>query len=163
MAKSSLPSEEYVFEQLGLSYRHLVRSEQQLIDEVNSGPVPEGIWRLPSCPERLISVEVKRIAGNSLPMNDNPDGRKHLIKRGKIIWPWESTVKYAILKCSSDAIQQHNVQVHYAVFLIPESMGSSARQKTYKHIVNALQRVPPQPIKVKVMMMQGPDHLFYRF
>jgi len=162
----SLASELYAFECLGLTGKACIRTEQELLEECNTGPVPEGIWE---CAGQVVSVEVKRIAGNTLPIADNPDGRRQIFRRGRIIWPWVSTVHYAICKCTCEAVTTYNVDVHYAVFLVPESMNTSARERTYRHIqhvakqtYSALTSSMKLGVKVKAVMLTAPDVVFDR-
>jgi len=163
---SSLPSEKYVFEQLGLTSHSLFRSEEELIREAEKrggGRVPEGIWKLPG---KLVSVEVKRIAGNTLPVHNNPDGRRRIVRRGKIVWPWQSTVQCAVQKACSFSLLEYGVSMHYAVFLLPETMSSSEQGRTTRHILDAAAEEAGKRkdgVKVSVVVMTGPVTLFDRF
>tara|TARA_B110001450_G_scaffold248396_1_gene264531 strand:- start:1 stop:519 length:519 start_codon:yes stop_codon:yes gene_type:complete len=167
---SSLPSERYVFEQMGLTTRHLVRSEEELMREAErrgGGCVPEGIWRHPHLSDKRVSVEVKRISGNTLPVHNNPDGRRRILRRGKIVWPWQSTVQCAVGKASSFSVLQYRVDIHYAVFLIPDTMSEAEKGRTRRHIVGAaveaVSSLQPGAAKIRVVVMEGPVFLFDRF
>lgn len=163
----SYASELYAFRHLGLDKERCIRSECELMRECTDGPVPEGIWEVDE--GRRISVEVKRIAGNTLPTIHNPDGRRCIVKRGRIVWPWESTVEYAIHKCKSQAVTDHRVDVHYAVFLIPESMSQPVQLRTYRHIqqtaqrtIDAIRSEERLSVKVRAIMTRAPDAVFDR-
>ena len=143
--------------QLGLT--QLVRSEEELMSEAEErggGPVPEEIWRMD---DTLLSVEVKRISGNTLPVQNNPDGRRRILRRGKIVWPWQLTVHCAVQKASSPPVVWYKVHVHYAVVLIPDTMSSSEQERTCRHIrdaaASAMRRGGSEGAKVKVMVMRG--------
>ena len=63
----ALPSEEFALRQLGLNTKHCIKSEEELLYECNGfGHIPEGIFKHPQN-RKVMSVEVKRIVGNSLP------------------------------------------------------------------------------------------------
>ena len=159
----SLQSEEWVFSQLNLTKDTCIRTERQLLCEFTC-PVPEGIWTCPTDSNKRISVEVKRVIGNWLPLEHANDYRRTVKRRDRIIWPWKSTVEGAITKAESDAIQSYMVDVHYAVFVIPESLDVSHQNKVRKHIyrIASAVTVHKKP-KVSIIILRGPDSLFYRF
>lgn len=157
----SYDSEVYALACLGMSFDTCVRREVELMRECVTNlmcmPVPEGIWTID---DKSYSVEVKRIVANRL-----PEGTPRRIRRrGKIIWPWTSTVESAIRKCTSMIAQRYAVDTHCVVFVVPETLSVKHKRKMSKHITEAAQDLQcPLGVKLKLFMVFGPDSLFDRF
>jgi len=149
----SLPSEHFALEQLGIAY--CIKSERELMQEYTTH-VPEGIFLMNG---KVVSVEVKRIIGNWLPTEQNPDGRRRIIRRGQIVWPWRSTIESALRKSCSPAVLDYKVQIHYVAIVIPESLSEHHKSRLEKHI---RQISTDTMIKTKVCIFEGPDQLFDR-
>lgn len=155
----SLPSEQYALQKLDI--KACIRSEDQLMNEYTSH-VPEGIFV--DTRGRIVSVEVKRIIGNWLPVVNNPDGRRRILRRGRIVWPWKSTVESALRKADSPALEDYRVSLHYVVLVIPDSLSDHHKTRLEKH-VHYIQAVSPKShdkIKSKIRIFWGPDELFDR-
>lgn len=163
------PSEDFAFEHLGLNETHQIKTEDELMNEFAS-VVPEGIFRYPTN-DKIISVEVKRIVGNNLPLDDRQDGlRRRFIRRRKhIIWPWASTVEAALQKASENLIETYFVQEHHMVFVIPESLSSRMYHRVTDHIHYTVQQYLEKGCnviksnRIHTHIIQGPDNLFDRF
>lgn len=125
-------SERHAFQRLGLSDPHV--SEGELVREFE-GRVPEGIFMTGA---KVLSVEVKRIVGNSLPKDAG--GRRRITRmvdgRERIVWPWTSSVETALSKLSYAIAQRYKVCEHHAVFLIPRSLPPAVKQRTVQHITS---------------------------
>ena len=155
-------SERHAFERLGLSEPQV--SEDELVREFD-GRVPEGIFTVES---KVLSVEVKRIVGNSLPKGGG--GRRRITRmvdgRKRIVWPWTSSVETALSKLSDAVAERYNVCEHHAVFLIPTSLPSAAKQRTIQHIVHTADRYLGRNIvqtKVRYHIFETEDRFFDRF
>ena len=149
----SLPSEHFALEQLGIV--DCIRSEDELMQEYTTR-VPEGIFFMDG---KVVSVEVKRIIGNWLPVEQNPDGRRRIFRRGRIVWPWRSTIESALKKSFSQAVLDYRVQIHYVAIVIPESLSEHHKARLEKHI---RQVSTDTMVKTKVCIFEGPDQLFDR-
>mgnify|MGYP001501511312 FL=1 len=155
----SLPSEHFALKQLGIV--HCIKNENELMQEYTSR-VPEGIFSMDG---KIVSVEVKRIIGNWLPVEQNPDGRRRILRRGQIVWPWRSTVESALKKSYSQAILDYGVQIHYVAIVIPESLSEYHKTRLEKHIrqtSDVFFLTDTTIVKTKVCIFEGPDQLFDR-
>ena len=125
-------SERHAFERMGLGDPKV--PEHELVRLFKNVPVPEGIFI--DKDSQCVSVEVKRIIGNSLP--SMAGGRRHIKRstRGRqhIIWPWTSSVENALAKLHVDIAAEYNVKVHHAVFLVPRSLPRKSQNKVVEHI-----------------------------
>ena len=163
------PSEEFAFEHLGLNIQHRIRTEYELMNEFES-VVPEGIFRYPTN-DKIISVEVKRIVGNNLPMDCGCDGerRRFIRRRKQIVWPWLSTVEAALQKANECVVQTYLVEEHHMVFVIPQSLSVRMHQRITEHIHHAVRQYITKGFniiksnKIHTHVIQGPDELFDRF
>ena len=162
----ALPSEEFALRQLGLDTRHCIKSEEELLYECNGfGHVPEGIFKHPKS-RKVVSVEVKRIVGNSLPKEC---GGRLIRRRKHIVWPWNSTVFAAMDKASEFIVNTYNIQEHHICVVIPDSLNEKACNRLHTHILDAMNYyfdVKQTSIKHKqfhLHIMKGPSELFDRF
>ena len=155
----SFASEMFALKCLGLDYGHCLKTETQLMCEYSQiCQIPEGIWVIDS---KITSVEVKRIVGNSLPSEGG--GRRRIVNRSHIIWPWSSTVRSAVLKGMTFLMEDCNVQVHFVVFIIPETLSMGVRNKMQRHIFKIISQMTPLfTRKMRVFVFPGPAHLFDR-
>ena len=155
-------SETFAIDKLGLHDELCLRKETQLIHEYRGCPIPEGIWRDPSDPGKIVSVEVKRVIGNRLPMEKNT-GRRRVTRRSKIVWPWSKTVEDAVLKSTSRVLKDYNVHTHYAVFIVPEEMSPKNSDDVRRHIWTVANDAMKRTcVKIKVKIFDGPIDLFDR-
>ena len=126
-------SEYHAFSRLGLGKP--IITERELINMFFGSRVPEALFNHKG---KILSVEVKRIIGNALP--DCGDSRRKIkrLVRGKeqIVWPWTSSVETALSKLDIQIATQFNVDMHLAVFLLPDYLNNSVRQRVIKHIHN---------------------------
>ena len=126
-----LESERYAFSRLGLG--DPIVTEDELIKQFAGLRVPEALFNQDG---NIISVEVKRIIGNSLPMS--ADGRRRIRRyvngKERIVWPWTSSVEIALSKLNHVIAARYNVNTHVAVFLIPETLNGSEKGKVVKRI-----------------------------
>ena len=158
----SWPSECFALAELGLSASNRLHSETELI-ELHRRTVPEGIFRHPLT-QRIISVEVKRIVGNTLPS----DARRKLRDRRGIMWPWRNTVHMAIAKAHDDIVRLHGVEEHHVVFVVPDTLARRAYDRLVRHIIDATNeylRCAYHPLDSKCIhtyVARGPPALFDR-
>lgn len=156
------PSERFAFAQLGLTQQ--LKSESDLITET-SGTVPEAIFRHPST-NKIMSIEVKRIVGNSLP--ECGKGRRLIRRRKSIIWPWTSTVEAALKKANDTLVNMYMIQEHHIAFVVPDNLSTRSFERVYNHIettVHACKEMCSQMMvkRIRVHIIQGPVELFDRF
>ena len=163
----SLASEKYALEYLRI--KKFVLGETELIDKYASQgvKVPECIAEDPSNPGRLISVEVKRICGNQLPLDYTGQERRKLRKRNKLIWPWGSTISNSLLKAHPQIVADLKIERHWIVFVVPDSLSNRSLKRMCERIeswvVKGIELVD-MPVKyVDVHIIQGDDRLFDRF
>lgn len=127
----SSESEKLAFSKLGL--KNPIVSEDELIKTFDGLKVPEAIF---DDNGTIVSVEVKRIIGNALP--ECGQGRRRIKRyingRERTIWPWTSSVESALSKLHSDIAEQFSISVHLAVFLIPEYLSNSVKNRIARHI-----------------------------
>lgn len=139
--------------------------EDQLIREYShkSISVPEGIFRDPTT-GKVITLEVKRIVANTLPMDDGKMERRKVMERGKIVWPWKKTVQSAMRKAHPNILRDHGAMEHHAVFLVPSSLKKGERDKlmrrTLSHAAEAAEKVP---VSTRIHFLLAPDSCFDRF
>lgn len=131
------------------------------------GHVPEGIFRNPFT-QQIISVEVKRIVGNSLPKTGG--GRKLIRRRKHIIWPCMSTIVAALEKANEAVVKKYNVEEHYICIVVPETLDKKSFEKIHYHICIVMKKYFEthidecmKPNKIKLYIVKGPSHLFDRF
>tara|TARA_B110001452_G_scaffold43466_2_gene33300 strand:+ start:11774 stop:12232 length:459 start_codon:yes stop_codon:yes gene_type:complete len=114
--------------------------EEELIRRFRGMRVPEGIFV--NDRDECVSVEVKRIIGNTLP--SMAGGRRHIKRsvRGRehIIWPWTSSVENALSKLRLEIAKTYDIKVHHAVFLIPYSLPERSRRRVIEHITTVATR-----------------------
>lgn len=164
----SRPSEDYAFDHLGLTERDKIKSEDDLIQELSQFcTVPEGIFRHPKS-QRIVSVEVKRIIGNSLPQ-DNNNGRRKILRREKITWPWHSSVRAALEKANDRTVTTYKVEEHHVVFVVPDCLSLKNYNRLVTHVQETVdnyfhvQSHPMKRNKVQIHIIRGPSELFDRF
>lgn len=132
---SSFESEEHAFKILGL--KNPIISENELIKKFEGLRVPEALFNDNGT---IVSVEVKRIIGNTLPHCGQ--GRKRIKRyvkryvngRERIVWPWTSSVETALSKLHSNIANEFCVNIHVAVFLIPSFLSNSVKERIIRHI-----------------------------
>jgi hypothetical protein len=127
----SSDSENYAFDRLGLN--NPIVSEDELIRSFDGLKVPEAIF---DDNGKIVSVEVKRIIGNALPScgQGKRNIRRFVKGREKIIWPWTSSVESACSKLHSSIAKKFAIDLHLAVFLIPECLSNSVKSRIARHI-----------------------------
>lgn len=127
----SSESEKIAFSKLGL--KNPIASENELIKIFDGLKVPEAIFNDNGT---IVSVEVKRIIGNALPECGQGKRRikRYINGRERTIWPWTSSVESALSKLHSDIAEQFSISVHLAVFLIPEDLANSVKNRIARHI-----------------------------
>jgi hypothetical protein len=163
----SFASEQYALDYLGIT--NILHEEGELIQLYASQgmSVPECIALDPTDPERVISVEVKRICGNQLPLDFTGQTRRKLRSRNKLVWPWNTTIYNSILKANPLLIDTYGVQRHIVIFVIPTSLDSRSRTRMCERIQSSVQRnfekTPSAPKHLIVYIIQGDDVLFDRF
>lgn len=155
-------SERHAFERLGLSDPCV--AEHELLKEFE-GRVPEGIFQVGS---KVLSVEVKRIVGNTLPKGGG--GRRRITRivagRERIIWPWTSSVEMALSKLSDEVAAKYHVHEHHAVFLIPLSLPVTTKNRMKQHIASVACRcleTKTYARKVRYHIFESEDRFFDRF
>ena len=163
----SLASEQFALEYLGI--RNVILDEDDLIDRFSSlgMKVPEVVAFDPFHKDRVISVEVKRICGNQLPLDFTGQVRRKL-KRGKhYIWPWKNTIYNSLKKAHPILVKEYNIHVHHIVFVIPNSLKRRSLQRMCDQIrfncQNQIQDFEMILNHVTVHVIQGNDELFDRF
>ena len=128
---SCLESEERAFQILGL--KNPIINEEELIKKFDGIKVPEAVF---DDNGTIVSVEVKRIIGNTLPLCG--EGKRRITRyvngKERIIWPWTSSVETALSKLHVNIAKAFSVDVHLAVFLIPEYLSSGVKYKIKRHI-----------------------------
>tara|TARA_B100000787_G_C16197409_1_gene301965 strand:- start:1814 stop:2326 length:513 start_codon:yes stop_codon:yes gene_type:complete len=162
----SLESELHAFTYLKLdpnNPQHLVASESELIRLYASRGmrVPEAIFKLA---DGCITVEVKRIPGNSLPCEQGGPQRK-LRRRERIIWPWTSTVVNAMKKTTPLLSREYGIVGHHVVFVIPNTLKRKARCRLQNHVlttVNAFRDDKEVHPNVTIHIIDAPVEMFDR-
>jgi len=127
----SLDSEIHAFDRLGL--KNPVVSESELIKMFNGLKVPEAIFYVDG---KMMSIEVKRIIGNTLPScGEGKRNVKRYVKgKHRISWPWTSSVECALSKLHRSVAENFAINLHLAVFLIPEYLSNSTKNRINRHI-----------------------------
>ena len=163
----SMASELYALDYIGIT--HILHEEDELIAlfACHGLRVPECIALDPSDPDRIISVEVKRICGNELPLDYTGQTRRKLRSRNQLVWPWNTTIYNSILKAHPLIIERYRIQRHLVVFVIPYSLNERARNRMCERIQSSVQRnfekAPDALRHMVVYIIQGDDVLFDRF
>lgn len=160
---SSFESEEHAFKILGL--KNPIISETELIKKFEGLKVPEALF---DDNGTIVSVEVKRIIGNTLPKSGQGRRRiKRYVKgRERIIWPWTSSVETALSKLHSNVANEFCVNVHVAVFLIPAFLSNSVKERIIRHIetiATTFLTDKNTSTKVKYFIFDCDDKYFDRF
>ncbi len=160
---SNFDSEERAFEILGLKNR--IISENELIKKFNGLKVPEALF---DDNGTIVSVEVKRIIGNTLPHSGKGRRRikRYINGKERIIWPWTSSVETALSKLHSNIANEFCVNIHVAVFLIPEYLSNTVKYRTIRHIENISNTFladTTTSTKVKYFIFNCEDKYFDRF
>lgn len=161
----SLDSELHAFSYLKLDpndREQLAASERDLIDSYGSHglPVPEAIFKVAN---KRVTVEVKRIPGNTLPL-ENGSQRK-LTRRGFYVWPWKSTVFNAMKKATPRLSLEYGIVIHHVVFVVPDNLTRKTRCRLQNHILSAVnefrhdENVHP---KIQVHIIDAPVEMFDR-
>ena len=141
-------SECHAFERIGVSRTPRVR-ECELVRRFENTCVPEGIFDAPE--GHAMSVEVKRIVGNTLPSDVTRRAPRKITRRAcfgarsRIVWPWTSSVETALCKLDERIARAYGVKVHVAVFLVPRSLPSRCKGRVRDHIHRVAQSVLSGP------------------
>lgn len=163
----SLASEEFAFRYLGIT--KIILSEDALISKYSSRglKVPEIVAYDPKDPSRIISVEVKRICGNQLPLDHTGQTRRKLKRGNHYVWPWTTTVRNAFSKAHPQLVQDMNIHAHHIVFVIPLSLSQRSLNRISDRICAAsrqeVQHCNLNLNHVIIHVVQGNDILFDRF
>lgn len=118
-------SETVAFNHLRLNVSHLICGERDLCRRYASCMIPEGVFFIDG---KNVSIEVKRI---TCIRPRTPSQR----------WQWRTTVENAVMKGNSVIIADYNVQLHIAVFVLPECLSMRKRQRAVRHIGASLERI----------------------
>lgn len=157
----SRQSEEYAFKALGFK-KHV--DEEELMREFNNICVPEGIFLDEE--ERNVSVEVKRLIGNQLPVDAKTCQRRKIWERNHITWPWRKTVLSAVNKAHPDIIYKYDVFAHHIVFLVPDTLPKNGRRRLEKRVITVVEEKVTSisvPKRVYVHFVSAPETHFDRF
>ena len=163
----SMASEQYALEYMGL--KKILCEEEAFIDKYASQGVrvPECVAQDPIHPDRIITVEVKRICGNQLPLDFTGQSRRKLRKRNQLVWPWGTTIWNSLNKAHPQIIEDFGVQRHHVVFVVPNSLTQRSLQRLCDRIqvwVTKSLEKDSTPLKhIIVHIIQGDDTLFDRF
>lgn len=159
----SVASEQFALRKLGIRARHVVCTESELQRRFahRGVTVPEVISRDPTDASRVLSVEVKRIPGNTVPRESTETMRRMVRNRTRIIWPWEQTICHALKKANSDVIEAFGVNEHYIAVVYPSSLPSRQVRRLIRHTHDVL---ASQTItcRVRLFFFEGSPHLFDR-
>lgn len=158
----SMESEYHAFSRLGLG--DPIVTEKELIKLFDGSKVPEALFYSEG---KTISVEVKRIIGNTLPKCGGGKKRIKRYVRGKerIIWPWTSSVEVALSKLDMQIAKKFNVDIHLAVFLLPDHLNDNVKHRVIKHINNVAMSflsTKHTPTKVKYYIITCDNYFFDR-
>ena len=161
-SNKGLASEEFAFRYLGISA--ILLTEDALIERYWPHKVPEIVAVDPRDSSRIISVEVKRICGNQLPLDRTGQTRRKLKRGNHYVWPWRTTIRNAFLKAHPQLVRDMNIHAHHIVFVVPHSLSP----KSLKRICKQIQTTSNEEIqtcnlnlkRVAVHIVQGNDVLF---
>lgn len=166
----STASEQFAFDYIGI--KHVLVEEDVLIHKYacQGVRVPECIALDPDDPDRIISIEVKRICGNQLPLDFTGQVRRKLKHRNEIVWPWSKTIHASIEKAHPKIVSDMGVQRHHIVFVVPSSLTPRSLQRLCTRIQTSVSRSLDEFSNSEYLMrhyivhiIQGDDILFDRF
>jgi hypothetical protein len=163
----SIASEEYALAYMGI--RNIIATEEDLIQRyANDGiRVPECVALDPADRDKIISVEVKRICGNQLPLDFEGQERRKVRSRSRLIWPWITTIMNSIAKAHPQIVADLKIHTHHVVFVLPSSLPSRSLRRLCdricKYTVLKLDDMDLPVRHVVVHIIQGKDFLFDRF
>ena len=162
----SLASELYAFEYIGI--KTILWEENELITKyAQKGiKIPECIAVDPLNPSNNISVEVKRICGNSLPLDCSGQIRRKLRnRRDQITWPWGKTILDSFLKAHPIIINEMNVKTHHIIFVVPNSLSKKNLNKLCRHVYSHIceRYLDTLNCDAVIHIIQGNDNMFDRF
>ena len=162
LSNPNLESEYHAFSRLGLD--NPIVTEDELIRQFRGIRVPEALFNDNGT---VVSVEVKRIIGNALPIGGGGRRRIRRYVRGKerIIWPWTSSVETALSKLHHNIATEYNVNTHVAVFLVPDTLSCSDVQRVQRHINTIAYSFLSKkwtPTKVKYHILTCDEYFFDR-
>lgn len=163
----SIASETYAMDYIGI--KSVLSPEADLISRYarQGVRVPECIAVDPQHPDRVISVEVKRICGNQLPLDFCSQTRRKLRRRNRLVWPWETTIYNSVIKAHPAIVADYNVNTHHIVFVIPGSLDARTSARLCKRICDSVRNTYTKltlPLRHMVVhIIQGRDELFDRF
>ena len=161
----SIASEKFALDYIGIN--DVLYEEDDLI--LRYAPLgiktPEVVARDPTNPQRIISVEVKRICGNTLPLENGH--RRKLKNRNVIIWPWTQTVYQSLEKANKKIVHELGIHRHHVVFVVPRSLEKRVLNRLVSRIEstteNYMHRIQLPVRHVVIHVIQGDDTLFDRF
>lgn len=161
----SFASEQYAFEYIGI--KKILYEENELISmyACQGIKIPECIAQDPHDPSNNISIEVKRICGNTLPADYEGQDRRILRERGdKITWPWGKTIHDSLLKAHPLIIHELNIHTHHSIFVVPKSLNKKSLNRLCKHVYKLINEKYYNTPKCKtvVHVIQGDDSMFDR-
>ena len=159
----SLASEVYAISKLGFQ---LLVDEEHLIQEFSqfSIKVPEGIFE--DGEKRRVTVEVKRIIGNMLPLDKGTQTRRKVWNRSTIVWPWKKTIRSAVEKAHPEIVRRYDIFAHYVVLLVPETLPSNKYNKLVKRATLEASKYVEEidtPKHVYLQFLLAPPEQFDRF
>lgn len=161
----SLASEYFAFSYLGI--RDVILEEDALIRRYSGMKVPEMVAVDPCHSDRIISVEVKRICGNQLPLDHTGQERRKLKRHGHYIWPWKTTVSKSLWKAHPKLVNDLHIHAHHIVFVIPKSLSTRALNRLCHRIREAcedeVENCELTLNHVIIHVIQGDDFMFDRF
>jgi hypothetical protein len=162
----SLASERFALAYLGIE--RILLGEDALIDRYASLglKVPEVIAIDPNHADRVISVEVKRICGNQLPLDHTNQVRRKLKRGNHYIWPWQTTIYNSVQKAHPKLVSDLKIHVHHIVFVVPLSLDRRSLQRMCDRICAACHKEASGVEylnHITIHIIQGQDSLFDRF
>ena len=115
--------------------------------------------------KRLVSVEVKRLIGNELPVDSRTNSRRKIWERNKITWPWKKTVLSALEKANPEIVKEYGITSHHIVFLVPDTLSKHSSSRLEKRALSVVEMyVSFLSVKrVFVHFLPTPSHHFDRF
>ena len=159
----SLPSEKYAFTCLGIT-PNIVRTESELMQEFSDNvKIPECIFKYEN---EYASCEVKRIIGNTLPQTSAYNIRRRCKRGDFITWPWKTTIKSALDKADSTVMKKYNVQYHFIIIVVPETLSLKSRKRLENHAFHSAKELMQTENycvrRIFLQILPGPVDLFDR-
>lgn len=162
----SAASERFAFQCLGLSPSDVLCDEKRLIQTfAHMGvKVPEAIVLMDG---KVVSIEVKRVAGNRLPSETKEDGsqyRRVVRSRTGVVWPWTKTIRNAFEKGNRFVVNAFSVTQHVVVIVYPDTLDKKNERRLIRHVERAVSDSTSHDrcCKVRVVTIAGGEELFDR-